>query len=33
MRSCATNAAELNKNVSLQINAVKVMSKVEKLNQ
>lgn len=31
MRSCAINAAELNINISSQINAVKGMSEVEKL--
>lgn len=33
MRSCAVNAAELNINISSQMNAVKGMSKVKKLNQ
>ena len=31
MRSCAINAAELNINISSQINAVKGMSNVDKL--
>ena len=30
MRSCAINAAELNTNISSQMNAVKGMSKVKK---